>query len=506
MKSVLMIAYSFPPEGNAGAHRPLRFVRHLPSNGWNPTVITHETELHERYDRSLLACIPPNIDVISIPNGDPWLTFKNRRALNIQRKMSVLPIEKVERIRVAQQTPFRSFARQVIQTAEAWCYHPDTEMGWIRPAINAALKICKQAQPQRIWATAGPVSSFVVAQKVAESTGVPYVLDFRDAWTITYNDFEDRRPIWAKRREERRMYRLLKLAQSVIFRFRVEAECYWRAYKDALEASKVYIIPNGYDGKIDKFVPPEGDKCEVLYTGTLSDYRYDSLLQSLVVLKRSAPNLAKRLLFHFVGEGTEAVARHAATLDLSDTITTRGPTSQEEIARLSQRAHALLILGRPSTMRGYELFAAAKLFGYLKAGMPIIGVLPDDETKKVLFQIGVTTVADVDSQSEIVDLLRGLLEAWSQGNLSSLSPKPAACEIYSAERQTEELVRALQGAPALEPFLPGSVEVPNSLRSQISKIARHFEPRTLRPLYLSDGNRNSDIPPLRHGGRGEESS
>ena len=27
MKSVLMIAYGFPPEGNAGVYRPLRFLR-----------------------------------------------------------------------------------------------------------------------------------------------------------------------------------------------------------------------------------------------------------------------------------------------------------------------------------------------------------------------------------------------------------------------------------------------------------------------------------------------
>ena len=245
--------------------------------------------------------------------------------------------------------------------------------------------------------------------------------------------------------------------------------------KGALKASKIYIVPNGYDGKINNFVPPEGDKCQILYTGTLSDYRYDSLLQALSALKQSSPDLANRLHFYFVGEGTESIARDAAGLGVSDMITTRGPTSQEEIATLSKQAHALLILGRPSTMRGYELFAAAKLFGYLKAGTPIIGVLPDDETKKILLGLGVTTVADVDSQSAIVALLRRLLDAWSQGNLSSLSPKRGACEIYSAERQTEELVRALEGKPALEPFVPGLAQIPPSLRSKIDTIAREFE-------------------------------
>jgi hypothetical protein len=118
-------------------------------------------------------------------------------------------------------------------------------------------------------------------------------------------------------------------------------------------------------------------------------------------------------------------------------------------------------------MKGYELFAGAKLFGYLKAGCPIIGVLPEDETKKILQAVGVSTVADVDSPTEILIMLQRLLKAWSTGALSSLLPDRAACQAYSAERQTAALVRALEGLPAADPFVPGSVEIPPSLRGQI---------------------------------------
>ena len=185
-------------------------------------------------------------------------------------------------------------------------------------------------------------------------------------------------------------------------------------------------------------------------------------------LKQSSPDLTKRLHFHFVGEGTEALEVNAAKLGLTDIITTSGPVSHESIRHLSREAHALLILGRPPTKRGYELFAGAKLFGYLKAGTPIMGVLPNDETRKILLRVGVTTVADVDSRSEIVTVLRRLLDAWSQGKLSSLLPKPSECEAYSAKRQTQDLVRALEGTAALEPFVPGTVEVPPSLREEIT--------------------------------------
>src|SRR6516164_4065272 len=75
MKSVIMIAYNFPPEGNAGAHRPLRFVRHLPLMGWQPVVVTLATELYERYDPSLLTQVPAEVEVIRVRSRDPWLAF-----------------------------------------------------------------------------------------------------------------------------------------------------------------------------------------------------------------------------------------------------------------------------------------------------------------------------------------------------------------------------------------------------------------------------------------------
>jgi len=177
----------------------------------------------------------------------------------------------------------------------------------------------------------------------------------------------------------------------------------------------------------------------------------------------------------------EGLANEAAALGLSDVIETAGPTSHAEIARLQRGAHALLVLGRLPTIRGYELLAGAKLFDYLKAGRPIVGVLPPDETKKILQRVGVSTIADADSPAEIVAVFLRLLDAWSTGTLSSLVPNRVACEAYSAERQAAALVRALEGVPAAEPFVPGSVEIPPSLRDEIGK-GGWVRGKDMRPL------------------------
>jgi hypothetical protein len=466
-----MIAYAFPPEGSAAVYRPLRFVRHLPAVGWQASVISADTDRYERYDPDLLSAVPPATAVDRVPCRDPWQVFQARRAQRLEQRVTGASIDTGARLGGAQ-GPIRCFLREAVRRAEAWCYHPDMAMPWIPPAVDATVRSIERGHADVVWATAGPVSSFVVAQRASLRTGVPYVLDFRDAWTITYNDFEHRRPGWATRRDRRSLYRLLGGAQAVTFRYQTEAECYWRAYPGALDASRIHVIPNGYEGAIDDSVRPRGNTCTILYSGTLSSYRYDTLLLALCQLKETDAKRATRLRLRVVGEGSEALAATAAALGLAELVETTGPTSHDEVIRLQREADALLVLGRPPSFRGHELFAAAKLFGYMKAGRPIVGVLPADETRKILQRVGVSTLADAGSVPQITALLRQVAEAWSEGTLSSLVPDRAACEAYSAVHQTAALARALEGRCAAEPFVPNAVTVPRSLLPHIRDSAR----------------------------------
>ena len=469
MKSVIMIAYHFPPEGNAGSYRPLRFVRHLTAQDWQPTVITLKTDFYERYDPSLLSLVPNDVEVIRVANRDPWQAFQARRGRWVQAKLLNSSAEIGARIQSMHQSPVRSSIRKLVHSTEACLYHPDTAMAWIQQAVRAAVQLCDRIRPDVIWATGSPWSSFVVARRVSDRTRIPYVLDFRDSWTMIGTEFEARRPAWAKSLDRRILKRLFRTAQGIVLRSATEAECFWRAYYGALEATKIHLIPNGYEGRVDEFISPDGDRCTILYTGTLSDYRYDTLLQALSSMKKLSPDLASRLHFQFVGEGAEAVRKAAADVHLSDMISASGPVSQSEILRLSQKAHAFLLLERPATIKGHELLAGAKLFGYLKAGRPIFGVLPCCEARKVLERLGVSTVADVDSVTDIVGVLHRLVHAWSNGHLLDAVPNRVACDTYSAERQTADLARVLEGSLPRRAFVPGSVEIPHSLQNEIGK-------------------------------------
>jgi glycosyltransferase involved in cell wall biosynthesis len=274
------------------------------------------------------------------------------------------------------------------------------------------------------------------------------------------------RPWWAQHRDRRLLRRLLRNAQSVVFFYAAEAECFWRMYRDVLDVERIHVIPNGFDGSVEPFVPLDTPVFHILYTGTLSDYGYEGFLQALTTFVRRDPNRARHIAVQFVGEQEPAMTERVGELGLTQVVSVHPPVSHAAVGELQRRAHALLMLERKPSHKGHELLAGAKLFGYLQAGKPILGVVPHGEAERILREVGVTTVADASSVDEIGRSLETLYRSWQAGTLMTLAPQAEACERYSGRAQAAALARALEGRPALEPFRPGTFDVVPSLRSE----------------------------------------
>ncbi len=444
-KSIVMIAYYFPPEGSAAVYRPLRFLRELMQKGWHATVICCQPYQYEREDPQLLTQIPSRTHIIRVKGWDPWVSFQNWRGVRLESKLVALSPEEAQQVVRVHHAPWRSRLREAVRMVEAWVYRPDIAMPWVTPAAKRAIAACCQDRPNVIWATIGPLSAGVVASRVSDTTGIPYVLDFRDPWGLDYYPEEVRRPSWARKLDNETISRLFRQARAVVFMFESIAEQYMRIFPGALTRDKVHIIPNGFEGTVDTFAHAPGDRCTVLYAGTLKTYRYDTLLEGLARLKYRNSVKTSQLRLLFVGEKDSRLVEQTERMGLREIVEIIPPVSSVEVRRLQQEAHALLILGRTSSRRGHELVAGAKLFGYLQAGRPIIGVVPLDETRRILQQVGNSMIADVDAPEEVANVFEGLLEAWSNRTLDQFVPNRVACEVYSSSRQLSALIAALEG-------------------------------------------------------------
>jgi hypothetical protein len=445
-KSVVMISYYFPPEGNAAVYRPLRFLKELLKWEWRATVICCKPYQYERYDPHLLGQVASEVEIVRVKGHDPWQAFQTWRGVRREHKLAGLSPNKARQVVAGHYAPWRATLREVVRRAETWVYRPDFAMPWIRPAVAQILESCRRSRPNVIWATIGPLSSGVAAYKASVATGLPYVLDFRDPWGLEYYAEEVRRPAWARRIDNRIISRMFEGAQGVVFLFESVAQAYLRAFPAALEKTKIHIIPNGFEGEVESFDHAPGPRCKVLYAGNMATYRYDTLLEGLVRLKGKDPERAKQLHLMFVGENLRELADKVEDLGIMDLVEIVPPTSQAEVRRLQQEAHALLVLGRTPGRKGHELVAGAKLFGYLQAGRPIIGIVPRDETRRILSHIGNSMIADADDPEEVSAVFEQVLNAWSSRTLDRLVPSRAACEAYSSSRQIMSLISALNGA------------------------------------------------------------
>lgn len=64
LKKILILYPHFPPSNLAGVHRPRLFAQHLPSFGWEPTILTvHEDYYEEAPDWNLVKLLPSDLRI-----------------------------------------------------------------------------------------------------------------------------------------------------------------------------------------------------------------------------------------------------------------------------------------------------------------------------------------------------------------------------------------------------------------------------------------------------------
>jgi hypothetical protein len=189
VRSVLLLAYHYPPLGGVAVMRVLRFSRYLSGYGWRPIVVCVDGgPRHEPRDPGLLSEIPPEALVYRVPCFEPD---------NYSDSWDI-PREKVVR------NLFKLFASTLF---------PDDRAHWVKPVVRQVRQIAREHQPSLIWATAQPWTTLLAGKACKEATGLPLVLDFRDDWTTSNADF---RKVKRLAREQALEQQILASADAVI--------------------------------------------------------------------------------------------------------------------------------------------------------------------------------------------------------------------------------------------------------------------------------------------------
>ncbi len=405
-----MIAFHFPPStGSSGIQRTLRFVQHLPALGWQPIVLTVNPRAHERTSQDLMADIPAGVRVIQ--------AF----ALDTSRHLAI-----------AGRYP-------------GWLARPDRWCTWQWQGTVQGLRAIREFSCDAIWSTYPIATAHQIGEAVHRRSGVPWVADFRDPMAQDGYPADPRTWRSYKGIEER----AVQLAARSVFTTPGAARMYRERYP-TMPSERLVVIENGYDESTFAATNGTGAATTAIHPGRVtllhSGIVYPSerdpthLLAALALLKaRGVINAANFCLrFRASGHDTmiERLARAAAVTDL---IELSPAVAYREALQEMLRADALLVLQASNC----NAQIPAKLYEYLRAGRPIIGLTdPAGDTADVLQRAGIAAVAPLDSVAAICDLLQQFI---TQPQLRATWAAP-----LEAAQRTSRHSRAIELAQLLD--------------------------------------------------------
>ncbi len=180
LKKVLIISYYFPPSGGPGVQRILKFVKYLPSFGWEPVVLTVKDGDFPARDESLLNEIPANIKVYRTKIFEPYDLYRNMTG---KKKNTAIDVENINK------EGRKKFSEQIAEFIRATFFIPDARRGWLKYAVKEGKKIIDEEKPDLIFSSAPPYTCAMIAMKLKRyyfkkyGRQIPWISDFRDAWT-----------------------------------------------------------------------------------------------------------------------------------------------------------------------------------------------------------------------------------------------------------------------------------------------------------------------------------
>jgi len=465
MKTVLIIAYHFPPSYSGGIYRPLKFAKYLPEYGWKPVILTVKNYAKIVLDESLLGELPCDTPMyyaysLELEKFENWFFNKlYRKPRQITSKANVeKPPGKEQKkpnpslLKRCLFSPLNNFLRNVI-------YTPDSKIGWFPLALYQGLRAIKREKIDIIFSTSPPETSHLVGLWLNKLTNKPLVVDFRDPWTTHYirqnvpelaltspyvspTRFKYER--WLERR-------VLKNADSIIHTGFRRAELVKEAFAD-IPFDKHHIITNGYDeadfagSTPDEIYSQDGTSClNIVSIGHL--YEDSALYNFLEGVKRAiqTSNSSNKIKVSFIS-GSHSIIRSALSkLALEKDIELIDFNTHKEAIMRLMKADVLLLMPPSGGGLHKDIIVAGKTFELIRSGRPILMIGWEGESSQIIEQSGIGKFIPLQNIDQIE---KSILDYYHKKINGDLIAKPNWEYISQFERKhlTGKLAELLDSA------------------------------------------------------------
>jgi len=405
-RRVGLIAYDFPPLNSGGAQRPFQMVKSLVNEGFDLTVFTLNEEC---YNSSNLSFSLAEEDLVGFNIVRSGL-----------RKLSW--IDKIH---------------------ESYYFNLVDPIGdrWFINLLRAIESQNKVQKFDYLIFTCPPFSLAKIALKVNKRLAIPYILDFRDAWSQ-----------WniAPYASKLHYNMLLRLERKCINNAYLIAYTSVQQFQDLLKAHKLLptkkfiYVPNGFKQYLDL---PEYNSDDIVityvgsfyfnpYTNNLSkkkwfqkkwyqllqynprieDWKYRSPYYFFKIVHEMLmiyPSLKNKLKLVFIGKKEFWFDEMVDEFGLKGIIEHNGFIEKKNVEHFLTKSDYLLLTSSKIT-NGRNYSVAGKTFEYISMKKPILGVVTEGEQKDLLEKSGIALLIDPD-QSVQSGILLGEVLSTNKG-------------------------------------------------------------------------------------------
>ena len=431
-KKVLIITYYWPPSGGSGVQRWLKFVKYLPSFGWQPFVFTPDNPAFDIRDESLLSDVPDEAEVMRFPIWEPYEVFFKLSRLTGSRH-SAKPTELV-------QGRDKTFFQKIATWVRANVFIPDPRIFWVRPSVSFLESFLRDNQIQTVVTTGPPHSLHLIGLRLKKKDpSLRWIADFRDPWSEW--GLLDTLDVGARGRKKHRALEAKVLASSdevlTITPF------YVRRF-ETLSGRRVHLIANGYDESdfpARQYARP--DKFVIRHVGVINE-KCDPrpFMRALENLAKENEEFAKAIQLVFNGEVHPSFRGFIESSSVLKSLSYfSGNIPHSQLLDLYYSSSVLLIV-----LHGYkdaEGYMPGKLFEYLATGLPVLGVGPvSGDAAALLRETGSGEMLDSRDAAGMRSLLLRHFENWKQNAIAPY--RNGKTSNYSRQHITGKLVELLE--------------------------------------------------------------
>lgn len=428
-KKVLIVTYYWPPLGGSGVQRWLKFVKYLDKSGWETFVLTPENPSFSVSDPSLSKDIPENTEVLRLPIWEPYDAFFKLSGLLGKKKPSASDMIAVGK---------KSFFQKLSGWARGNLFIPDPRIFWVKPAATFLHEFIKSNQIEKVITTGPPHSIHLIGLRLKKKNpAIKWIADFRDPWsqwdlldTLSPTAFARKRHLALERR-------VLQVADRVITIAPYHVNLF-----EKLGGRKVDLITNGFDtDDFAKVNRQRTDKFTIRHTGVVDELRDPRPF--MLALKEACvadPTVKDNVIVEFIGNVNSAFKEFVKSDGILNAVARfSNLVPHDELLQLYGKTDMLLLVLAHTSIAPGNL--PGKLFEYLAAGVPVIGIGPvDGDAARIIREANGGNIFDRNDGASIKEALLKEYGLWKSGSV----PRLSEAGRFSREKLTEQLISILE--------------------------------------------------------------